>query len=51
MKDVGEVRNTYKILFGMPEGKRPVGRKRRRWKDNIKVYFRKILGRVRIGLM
>jgi hypothetical protein len=36
----GEVRNTYKILVGKPEGKRPVGRHRRRWEDNIEVDFR-----------
>jgi hypothetical protein len=27
----------YKILIGKPEGKRPLGRYRRRWKDNIKM--------------
>jgi hypothetical protein len=31
----GEKRNTYRILLGKPEGKRPLGRPRRRWVDNI----------------
>jgi hypothetical protein len=30
-----KMRNAYKILVGEPEGKRPLGRPRRRWKDNI----------------
>jgi hypothetical protein len=30
-------RNAYRILVGMPEGKRPLGRPRRRWVDNIKM--------------
>jgi hypothetical protein len=33
----GEMRNSYKILVGKPEGKRPLGRPRRRWEDNIKI--------------
>jgi hypothetical protein len=28
-------RNAYRILVGKPEGKRPLGRHRRRWEDNI----------------
>jgi hypothetical protein len=32
----GEMRNTYKILVGKPEGKRPFGRPRRRWEYNIR---------------
>jgi hypothetical protein len=39
---MGETRNTYRILVGKPEGKRPVGRPRRRWMDNIKTYLREI---------
>jgi hypothetical protein len=31
-----EKRNTYMIFEGKPEGKRPLGRPRRRWVDNIK---------------
>ena len=32
----GERRGVYMVLVGKPEGKRPLGRPRRRWKDNIK---------------
>jgi hypothetical protein len=32
-----ENRNAYRILVGMPEEKRPLGRPRRRWVDNIKM--------------
>jgi hypothetical protein len=32
---MGEMRNAYKIVVGKPEGKRPLGRPRRRWEDNI----------------
>jgi hypothetical protein len=34
---MGEGRGVYRILVGKPEGKRPVGRPRRRWEDNIKM--------------
>jgi hypothetical protein len=37
---MGEKRNTYRILVGKPEGKRPLGRPQRRWVDNIIIYFR-----------
>jgi hypothetical protein len=32
---MGEKKNAYRILMGKPEGKRPLGRERRRWLDNI----------------
>jgi len=32
-----ERRGAYRILFGKPEGKRPFGKLRRRWEDNIKM--------------
>ena len=32
---VGEERGAYRVLVGKPEGKRPLGRPRRRWVDNI----------------
>jgi hypothetical protein len=34
---IGATRNAYKILVGKPEGKRPLGRLRRRWVDNMKM--------------
>jgi hypothetical protein len=30
-------RDVYRVLVGRPEGKRPLGRPRRRWKDNIRM--------------
>jgi hypothetical protein len=38
----GERRNACRILVGKPEGKRPLGRPRRRWVDNIKMDLRKV---------
>jgi hypothetical protein len=32
----GKIRNAYKIVLGKPEGKRPLGRSRRRWENNLK---------------
>jgi hypothetical protein len=34
---MGEKRNVYMLLVGKPEGKRPLGRPRRRWIDNVKM--------------
>jgi hypothetical protein len=39
---MGEKRNAYRILVGKPEGKRLLGRPRRRWVDNIKMDLREI---------
>jgi hypothetical protein len=38
----GEKGNSYRILVGKPEGKRPLGRSRRWWEDNIKMDLREI---------
>jgi hypothetical protein len=38
----GEKRNAYRILVGKPEGKRTLGRTKRRWMDNIKIDLREI---------
>jgi len=34
---MGKGRGVYRVLVGKPEGKRPLGRPRRRWEDNIKM--------------
>jgi hypothetical protein len=39
---MGEKWNAYWVLVGKPEVKRPVGRSRNRWKDNIKMNLRQI---------
>jgi hypothetical protein len=39
---MGEGRGVYRVLVGRPEGKRPLGRPRRRWEDNIKLDLREI---------
>jgi hypothetical protein len=39
---MGEGRGVYRVLVGRPEGKRPLGRPRRRWVDNIKMDLKEI---------
>jgi hypothetical protein len=39
---MGENRNAYRMSVGKPEEKRPLGRPRRRWVDNIKMNVREI---------
>jgi hypothetical protein len=39
---MGERRGVYRVLVGKPEGKRPLGRPRRRWKDNIKEVLQEV---------
>jgi hypothetical protein len=39
---MGEGRKVYKVLVGKPEGKRPLGRPRRRWEDEIRMDLREI---------
>jgi hypothetical protein len=38
----GEKRGAYRILLGRPEGRRPLGRPRRRWEDNIKMDLQEV---------
>ena len=53
-----EGRSAFKILTGKPKGKRPLGRPRRRWEDNIRMDLEEIgimrgigLIRLRIGII
>jgi hypothetical protein len=39
---MGENRNAYRLLVGNPEGRRPLGRPRRRWLDNIRMDLEKL---------
>jgi hypothetical protein len=39
---MGEKRNVYRLLVGKPEGKKPLGRQRRRWINNIMMDFLEI---------
>jgi hypothetical protein len=39
---MGEKRGAYRILVERPEGRRPLGRPRRRWEDNIKMYLQEV---------
>jgi hypothetical protein len=39
---MGDWKGVYRILIGRPQGIRPLGRPRRRWEDNIKMYHREI---------
>jgi hypothetical protein len=41
---MGEGRGVRRLLMGKPEGKRPLGRPRRRWEDNIKMDFQEVGG-------
>ena len=41
---MGEGRGVHRVLVGKPEGKRPLGRPRRRWEDNIKMDLQKVGG-------
>ena len=39
---IGEGRGVYRVLVGKSEGKRPLGRPRRRWENNIKMYLQEV---------
>ena len=42
---MGEDRGVHRVLVGKPEGKRPLGRPRLRWEDNVKVDLQEVGGR------
>jgi len=44
-----EMRNAYNILVGKPEGKRPLGRLKRTWEDNIRIDLINRVGRCGLG--
>ena len=44
MARMGEGRGVYRVLVGKPEGKRPLGRPRHRWDDNIKMDLQEVGG-------
>jgi hypothetical protein len=41
---MGEGRGVHRVLVGRPEEKKPLGRPRRRWEDNIKMYHQEVRG-------
>jgi len=47
---MGEEREVYRVLVGKPEGKRPLGRPRRRWVDNIRMDLQEVGCGYMIGL-
>jgi hypothetical protein len=44
----GEMKKAYKVLVGKREGKRPLGKHRRRWEDNIRMDLREIVEWIRL---
>ena len=42
MTRMEEGRGVHKVLVGYPEGKKPLGRPRRRWEDNVKMVLREV---------
>ena len=42
MELIGEERGAYRVLVGKPEGKRPLGRPRRIWVDNIRIDLQEV---------
>ena len=42
MAHMGEGRGVYRVLVGKPEGKRPLGRPRRKWEDNIRMELQEV---------
>jgi hypothetical protein len=41
---MGEGRGVHRVVVGKPEGKRPLGRPRRRWEDNINMHLQEVAG-------
>jgi hypothetical protein len=41
---MGDRRRAYRVLVGKPEGKRPLGKLRHRWEDNIKMHLQEVGG-------
>jgi len=39
---MGEKRGVYRVFVGKPEGKRPLGRSRRRWEDNVRMDLQEV---------
>ena len=39
---MGDGRGVYRVLVGKPEGRRPLGRPRRRWEDNIRIDLQEV---------
>jgi len=39
---IGEMRGVYRVLVGKPEGKKPFGRPRHRWENNIKMNLQEV---------
>jgi hypothetical protein len=48
---MGERRGAYRALVGKPDGRRPLGRPRRRWEDNIKMDLREVWWGAETGLI
>ena len=49
MARMGDGRAVHTVLLGKPEGKRPLGRPRHRWEDNIKIDLQEVVGVVMTG--
>ena len=49
MARMGKGRGVYRVLVGKPEGKKPLGRPRRRWEDNIKMDLQEVGGGLGTG--
>ena len=42
MARMGKNENSYRIMLGKPKGRRPLGRRSRRWEGNIKIDFKEV---------